>query len=121
MSNPVTHCEILTSDVGALHRFYAAAFGWQTQDVVDGSYHIMATSGADKGIHIGVGPAPAGSDGHLTFYVEVDDPAAVLAQIEQLGGRTVQPPMRVSGGPLLAMFADPQGHVVGLVQRHERG
>jgi len=119
MSNLVTHCEILAKDVDALQRFYTEAFGWQTQDVVDDSYHMLGIPGADKGVlHIGVGPAPTGHDGHLTFYVEVDDPASILAQIEQLGGRTLQQPMRVSGGPLLALFADPEGHVIGLVQRH---
>ena len=119
MSNPVTHGEILAKDVDALQRFYTAAFGWQTQDVVDGSYHVLADPEADRGIlHIGVGPAPAGQDGHLTFYVEVDDPAAILTRIEKLGGRTVRPPANVSDGPVLALFADPEGHVVGLVERH---
>jgi predicted enzyme related to lactoylglutathione lyase len=52
----------------------------------------------------------------VTFYVEVDDLASALEQIESAGGRTVQPPMDVPGGPTIALFADPEGHVVGLVK-----
>lgn len=119
MSNPVTHGEVLGKDPEALQQFYSNAFGWQTVDVVDGAYHILADPDSDRGIlHIGVGPAPEDQPGHLTFYVEVDDPDAALEQIEKLGGSVVRPPARVSGGPRLALFADPEGHVVGLVERH---
>jgi hypothetical protein len=52
----------------------------------------------------------------VTFYVQVDDPAAALEQIKKLGGSTVSEPMDVPGGPTIALFADPEGHVVGLVK-----
>lgn len=64
----------------------------------------------------GVGAAQGGGDGHVTFYVEVEDPAQALARINELGGRTVQEPMEVPEGPTIAMFADPEGHVIGLVK-----
>lgn len=116
--NRVRHAEILAKDVKALHGFYTEAFGWETRDVLDDAYHIMGPAGEDLGMHIGIGPAPANSDGHVTFHVEVDDPAAALERIERLGGRTVRAPARVPGGPTTALFADPEGHVVGLVERH---
>jgi predicted enzyme related to lactoylglutathione lyase len=50
------------------------------------------------------------------FYVEVDDPAAALEKIKSLGGSTVNEPMEVPGGPTIAHFADPEGHVVGIVK-----
>lgn len=118
--NRVRHCEILAKDVKALHGFYTEAFGWATHDVVEGGYHIMAPPGSDLDTHVGIGPAPADSAGHVTFHVEVDDPARTLEQIERLGGRTVQPPVKVSGGPTIALFADPEGHVIGLVERHQQ-
>jgi uncharacterized protein len=114
MANPVTHFEVLGKDAAGLQRFYGEAFGWQMQDVMDGGYY-MADPGAEKGIQGGVGSAQGGP-GHVTFYVEVDDPQAVLDKIGQLGGSTVQPPMDVPGGPTIALFADPEGHVVGLVK-----
>jgi predicted enzyme related to lactoylglutathione lyase len=113
MSNPVSHFEVLGQDAGALQRFYGEAFGWEMQDAMDGSYY-MAHPGS--GINGGVGRAPEGN-GRVTFYVEVDDPAAALERIVELGGRTVQEPLDVPGGPTIALFADPEDHVVGLVKR----
>jgi predicted enzyme related to lactoylglutathione lyase len=112
LPNPVTHFEVLGQDGAALARFYGEAFGWEMRDVMEGSYH-MAHPGS--GIDGGVGRAPEGS-GHVTFYVEVEDPAAALERISQLGGRTMQEPMEIPGGPTIALFADPEGHVVGLVK-----
>lgn len=113
MANPVTHFEVTGDDAAALQRFYGEAFGWQMQDVMNGAYY-MAHPG--EGINGGVGAA-MGGDGCVTFYVEVDDPAAALQEISKLGGSTVQEPMDVPNGPTIALFADPEGHVVGLVKR----
>ena len=115
MASPVVHFEVLGKDAAALQSFYAQALGWQMQDVMNGSYYI-ADPGAENGIKGGVGATPDGSQGHVTFYVEVEDPAAALEQISRLGGSTVQEPMDVPGGPTIALFADPEGHVVGLVK-----
>ena len=115
MGNPVTHFEVLGTDAGALQQFYGEVFGWQTQDVMGGSYY-MVDRGNESGINGGIGASPDGSPGHVTFYVEVDDPGAALEKISGLGGTTVQPPMEVPGGPTIALFADPEGHVVGLVK-----
>jgi predicted enzyme related to lactoylglutathione lyase len=114
MANPVIHFEVLGQDAAALQRFYGDAFGWEMQDVMEGQYYMTQPEGGPAG---GIGQGPEGSPGHVTFYVEVEDPAAALAQIEQLGGKTVQPPMDVPNGPTIALFADPEGHVVGLVKR----
>jgi hypothetical protein len=115
MPNPVMHFEVLGANAGALQQFYGEAFGWQMQDVMNGGYY-MANPGVENAIQGGVGAAPEGGAGHVTFYVEVDDPAAALAKIAELGGKTVQEPMDVPGGPTIALFADPEGHVVGLVK-----
>ena len=52
----------------------------------------------------------------MTIYIEVDDLAAYLKKAESLGGRTITEPSDVPGGPRLAMFTDPEGHIVGLLQ-----
>ena len=114
MPNPVVHFEVLGKDAATLQSFYGEAFGWPMQDVMEGSYYMIQPE-EGKGIAGGVGAAP-GSDGHVTFYVEVDDLPAALQKIEELGGSTVQAPMDVPGGPTIALFADPEGHVVGLVK-----
>lgn len=113
MANPVVHFEVLGKDAQALQRFYGGAFGWQLEDVMEGSYFMVHPG---SGIDGGVGAAPDGGAGHVMFYVEVEDPAAALAKISELGGQTVMEPSDVPGGPTIAMFADPEGHVVGLVK-----
>ena len=51
----------------------------------------------------------------VTFYIEAEDLKATLAKVERLGGKTVMPPMKA--GPVeLAMFADPEGNVIGLAK-----
>jgi predicted enzyme related to lactoylglutathione lyase len=113
VANPVTHFEVLGSDAAALQRFYGEAFGWEMQDVMEGAYY-MAHPGS--GIDGGVGAAQGGGGGHVTFYVEVDDPATALEKISSLGGKTVQEPMDIPNGPTIALFADPEGHLIGLVK-----
>ena len=118
MGNPVVHFEVIGSDATALQGFYRDAFDWQIE-AFDENY-AMALPGAGGSINGGIGAAPDGGSGHVTFYVEVDDPAATLARIEGLGGRTVTGPMDVPAGPTIALFADPEGHVVGLVKAGSR-
>ena len=114
MPNPVVHFEVLGKDVEALQAFYGKVFDWQLNPVMP--TYAMVSTGAEGGIAGGVGAPPDASAGHVTFYVEVDDLAKALEQIEAAGGRTVQPPMDVPNGPSIALFADPEGHVVGLVK-----
>ena len=48
--------------------------------------------------------------------MQVDDLKAYLDKVESMGGKTVMPPMDIPGGPTLALFADPEGNVVGMVK-----
>jgi uncharacterized protein len=52
----------------------------------------------------------------VTFYVEVPDVEAALAKAESLGGSRMMGPEEVMGGVEIALFNDPEGHVVGLVK-----
>lgn len=114
MAHPVTHFEIIGKDGKKSQEFYAKLFGWNVDANNPMSYGMVA---APDGRGIGGGVAQA-QDGQprVTFYVEADDLAAMLKQAESLGGRTVMPPMDVPGGPTIAMFADPDGNVVGLAK-----
>jgi predicted enzyme related to lactoylglutathione lyase len=114
MANPVVHFEVLGKDAAALQAFYGRVFDWELNPVMP-TYAMVSTK-IEGGIPGGVGATPDGSEGHVTFYVGVDDLAAALEQIEAAGGRTIQPPMDVPEGPSIALFADPEGHVIGLVK-----
>jgi|SRR5215207_3928495 len=112
--NPVVHFEVVGSDAQALQSFYQDAFDWQMEPVVPN--YAMARPGGEDGINGGIGAAMDGGAGHVTFYVVVPDLEAALSKIEGLGGRTVMEPSDVPEGPSIAMFADPEGHLMGLVK-----
>jgi uncharacterized protein len=115
MATPaVAWFEVTGKDGAALQDFYGKLFDWQIQDAGDDSgYGLVAA--ADKGIAGGIGVAQDGGEGGLTFYVEVDDPAAYLKKAEELGGQTIVPPTELEQfGLTFAFFTDPEGHVVGL-------
>jgi uncharacterized protein len=106
--------EITGKDGPALQSFYSRLFGWNVADAGHGSGDGLVESGG-RGIAGGIGASQDGGPGQVTFYVEVDDPAAYLARAETLGGKTIVPPSEVPDfGLTFAFFADPEGHVVGL-------
>ena len=76
-------------------------------------------STGNGGVGAGVGQAQEGP-GHVTFYVGVDDPQAALAKAEKLGGKTIVPVTEM-GMVTFALFADPEGHVVGVVKNQQQG
>ena len=52
----------------------------------------------------------------VTVYVAVDDPQKYLDKVEQMGGKTVMPVTEMPDMVTFALFADPQGSLVGLVK-----
>ena len=55
------------------------------------------------------------AQGMVTFYVQAEDPQAVLDEAVRLGG-TVIKEVDVMPQVTLAMFADPEGNVIGVVK-----
>lgn len=111
---PVTWFEIMGSDGNALRDFYSKLFGWAIAIAPDSAIdygHLEPQGG--KGIGGGIGTFPMGTGGGVTVYAEVKDLDATLKRAEELGGKTVVPPMDVSNISF-AQFADPQGNVFGL-------
>lgn len=119
MGNPVVHFEILGHDAGALRAFYREVFGWHIGDPMPGAGtadYTLVDPGGEGGIGGGIGERPEGYDGHVTFYIHVPDVAAALDAVERAGGRRMMGPDRVPGGPVIALFRDPDDRVVGLTQ-----
>jgi uncharacterized protein len=114
-ANPVVHFEILGRDANALRAFYGTVFGWSPSPPGGGPMEYSMIHYEGGGIDGGIGRAPEGP-GHAIFYVGVADLQGTLDQIERLGGRTVHPPTQIPGGVSFAVFADPEGHRVGLVK-----
>ncbi|MFN2460625.1 MAG: VOC family protein [Candidatus Velthaea sp.] len=124
--HPVIHFEIVTKDADALSAFYERAFEW-TMDAAAypgggagiPKYIVARPTGEEipsgYGINGGIGGAMEGYDGHVTFYIRVDDVEAALQKVESLGAKRMMGPEQVPGGPSIGLFRDPQGNVVGVV------
>jgi predicted enzyme related to lactoylglutathione lyase len=56
---------------------------------------------------------PDGHDGCATFYVDVDDVEATLSRAEPRR-QPLMGPEAVMEGLTIGLFADPEGHVVGV-------
>jgi predicted enzyme related to lactoylglutathione lyase len=114
MANPVIHFEIAGRDAGKLQSFYSGLFDWKIDANNPMSYGVVEA--AEGGIGGGIGPAEPGGNGHLTFYVGVDDPDEYLKKVESLGGRIVMPTTTIPGMVTFALFQDLEGNMVGLVK-----
>jgi predicted enzyme related to lactoylglutathione lyase len=113
MSNPVVHFEIGGRDLPALREFYGKAFGWSISDA-GANYAIVAAG--ESGIGGGLMQATDQMPQYVTVYVQVDDLRTALAEISTLGGTTLVEPTPISDMSSFALFRDPQGNVVGLLE-----
>jgi uncharacterized protein len=111
MAHPVIHAEIRSGDPDATRTFYSELFGWTYSDGAFPGYTFVDT-GVEGAIPTAIGPLPGGADSVL-FFVGVDDVEATLARAEQLGGKTIQAAQEVPG-VTFGVFADAQGHMVGV-------
>jgi uncharacterized protein len=121
MGQPVVHFEVIGKDGERLKSYYSELFGWQIDSDNPMDYGTIAreanTNADGAGIGGGVAKGPEGYEGHVTFYVEVPDVGASLAKAQELGGTTIFGPDEIPGiGLTLGQFADPEGHMIGLVQ-----
>ena len=113
MASTVIHVEVVGKDGPGLQRFYSDVFGWKLETENPGGYGMLRTD--PSGITGGIGAAADGGAGHVTFYVHSDDPSGTLSRVEKGGGRVLMPLTEVAPGTTIALFADPEGHVVGLM------
>ena len=121
------HFEIMGQDAPKLRNFYADVFGWNVAAPIP-DYQVQYSlvdpvPGFQRGISGGIGKAPEGYDGHVTFYVVVDNIESAFAKIEEHGGSRMMGPDKVPNGPVIGLFRDPviglfrdpEGHTIGLV------
>jgi predicted enzyme related to lactoylglutathione lyase len=124
MGNAVVHFEVMAQDRKKAGAFFSELFGWTLDTDNPAGYGVIAHSDnhSKGGIGIGggiFGDMEPGQDG-VTFYVEVDDVEATLAQVEALGGKRLYGPDQ-NGGPVFGHLLDPEGHWVGLFQKGTSG
>jgi predicted enzyme related to lactoylglutathione lyase len=120
MGHPVVHFEVIGRDGALLQNYYSELFGWKVDADNPMNYGIVQRDGnvTPEGVGIGGGiaAAPEGYSGHVTFYIQVPDVEASLAESERLGGRRMMGPDEVTEGLVIGLFSDPEGHVIGVMQ-----
>ncbi len=109
MGRAVVHFEIGCRDLKNTEDFYEKMFDWKIQEM--GPAAMIAPETPGIGGHItALGHEPY----HYTiFYVDVEDVAAALKKAEELGGKTLVPPVNIPTGTF-AWMQDPEGNTVGL-------
>ena len=111
MPNPIVHFEIIGKDQQMLEAFYQQLFDWKLQPVMKG--YTMVNTGSGIGGGIGVN---SDTTSHVTFYVQVADVEATLAQAEAQGGTRCWGPHTIPDGSIIGGFFDPERHMIGVIQ-----
>ena len=112
MASEVIHVEVTGSNGPALQKFYADVFGWNLDTNNPGGYGLHR---GGNGVTSGIGAASNGQPAGVTFYVDADDPEGTLRRVETAGGKILMPLTEVAPETNIALFADPEGHIVGLM------
>lgn len=112
MAHPVVHAEIRSQNPDATRKFFADLFGWKVAS--DGAFpaYTFIDTGVEGSPHVAISPRQ-GPEDEVLFFVAVEDVPATLKRAEALGGEIVQPAQSVPG-TMFAVFADAQGHKVGV-------
>ena len=112
MGNKVIHVEVTGKNGPARQKFYSSVFGGSLNTDNPGGYGMYRQ---DDGLTGGIGADQNGGAGHVTFYVHADDPEQVLKDVATNGGQVIMPLTEVAPETTIALFTDPEGHVVGLM------
>jgi predicted enzyme related to lactoylglutathione lyase len=112
MAHPVIHTEIRSADPDTTRQFFSDLFGWKVAS--EGAFpgYTFIDTGAEAGPYVAISPRQ-GDDDEVLFFVGVEDVAATLTRAEKLGGTIIQPVQHVPGTSF-GVFADAQGHRVGV-------
>jgi len=113
-NSPIVYWEINAKDGPALAEFYRDVFEWESSVDDTGFYSFKSGSagGIDGGIFTGKGLLPT----HRALYIEVEDIKIVLERVARRGAEILLGPFE-SGNAILAFFRDPEGHMLGLIER----
>jgi hypothetical protein len=116
MGRPIMHFEIASPNLERAAAFYQELFDWEVGEEQMDGYRLVGTS--EGSIGGGLLRTPEGVFPYVTIYVGVEDLAGTLARAEELGGKTVVEPMPIPGVGTFAMFQDPDGVMLGVLQEN---
>lgn len=115
MHHPVVWFEVTGKNGERLQSFYSELFGWKV-DANNPMKYGMVDTGTKEGIPGGIGNAEGNQGSRVTFYVQAKDPQAALTRAERLGAKVVMPVTELPD-VTIALLADPEGNVIGLLKQ----
>jgi uncharacterized protein len=113
VGNRIAHFEVGSADFERLLRFYGELFDWRVERTADTLAIVDTRSGG--GVNGAIGRSGDGTP-WVSFYVGVEDPQAALRRAEALGGTTMLDVVEIPDLLTFAMFSDPDGNLVGLLE-----
>ncbi len=120
--HPAAMFEILANDQAAMMEFYAQVFDWTYASGSDGFAFVLFPPGPVPQVG-GIGQANAAISGFApgrNFYLLVDRCEPVLAAAFAAGGQPLMAPTDADGYRF-AMFLDPEGNPIGIIERFGNG
>lgn len=126
MMNPVVHFEMPYRDRERAAKFYASAFGWETQMLGPemGSYLLVTTAigdakpGAAAGaINGGLFPfKPDWPAQYPSIVIGVENIHSAMNRVRQAGGEVLGEPMEIPGVGQYVSFMDTEGNRNSMMQ-----
>jgi predicted enzyme related to lactoylglutathione lyase len=108
---PIVFFDIAGPDLQKQKAFYEAVFGWDVS--AEGRFTAPVAAPLPGLLRV---ESETGFQPERVLYLGVDDITATLGQITINGGGVVFPRMVVPGVVILALFTDPAGNRMGLVE-----
>ena len=104
----------MTADAEKCQAFYGAVFEWQFDHASIPGYTLINAGMEPTGA---VFPKPPDAPGVcMNVYFRVDDIDATLAKAKEHGAKILVPNTEIPAVGHFAMFADPEGIAVGIMQ-----
>lgn len=116
MGNPLFHWELMVDDVDQTIDFYSKVFDWEFDQQHFPNYPLIKT-GMNPGGAIFPKPKSAiNVKSQVNVYFHVEDIEHTITLVQTNGGTVVAPKMAIPGIGYYAMFTDPEGVNVGILQ-----
>jgi predicted enzyme related to lactoylglutathione lyase len=114
MPNPLCHFELMTADPENCRAFYGAIFDWQFDDESMPGYTLVNTGAEPTGA---IFSKPEQVPGVCTnVYFQVSDIDSTIERVTENGGNVLVPKTEIPNVGHFAMFTDPEGIPVGIMQ-----
>lgn len=114
MGNSLCHWEFMVHDVETSKAFYGKVFDWSFDDQSYPGYTLIHTGKEPSG---GMMAKPAEAPMPcLSQYFQVDSVDGTMAKVTAGGGRVIVPKMEIPKVGWFAMFTDPDGIPVGILE-----